>query len=583
MNIFQQYGIKEVADVTFYSINRVGDEEFYTPVLYLDTLKVSTIEKKNQSADSYGGYGNQKLSSWNYSKSITLKLEDALFSPASMSLLWGGQLEAKFSKYSSAIVKINMANKYGKLNYAPLAVPSPVLTQEEWEVIFQACNDLKKSFIYKWGYDEYLLQQNYLPIQFKLNTTSEDEYVEEVNTLLWKSYYERDFTNILQKNQRFIGSDTEPTIDTTWEHSIDQENIAIPDCVVKQILINMKKLKDFGEIKTAIYDIDVIDRMEKCIVKDKNGLIISTQEQKQNLLKYYLNDQTSSYCIYYDPITMLPLLSVNEDGEIIGWDKEDTENLSINLDFDYTFIADALNNGEWIVTLADFNEYQRAAGMNTKLTFIKSISNHIHSELLWGYDNNGLIRVIKKNSQLGQLDFRKNVSIIHKSTDNKENITNEFEPGQTFKQKEGQFKLRIGTVYLKWSRTIKNLNNNDKIGSTFIINPDTFPNQYRIVGETYIRDRRGMDKRYQFILPRAQITADTNITLQAEGDPTVFSMNVDIFTPPNDITMELREYEVTEDEIKGGTRVIPQKIKAVSTQTSQILDKVETIENNEIY
>ena len=45
MNLFQKYGIKEVADVVFYSINEIGDEVFYTPVLYLDTLKVSTIEK----------------------------------------------------------------------------------------------------------------------------------------------------------------------------------------------------------------------------------------------------------------------------------------------------------------------------------------------------------------------------------------------------------------------------------------------------------------------------------------------------------------------------------------------------------
>ena len=45
MNLFQKYGIKEVADVVFYSINAIGDEEFYTPVLFLDTLKVSTLEK----------------------------------------------------------------------------------------------------------------------------------------------------------------------------------------------------------------------------------------------------------------------------------------------------------------------------------------------------------------------------------------------------------------------------------------------------------------------------------------------------------------------------------------------------------
>ena len=65
MNLFQKYGIKEVADVVFYSINEIGDEVFYTPVLYLDTLKVSTIEKTAEKVDARGGYGNKKLITWN--------------------------------------------------------------------------------------------------------------------------------------------------------------------------------------------------------------------------------------------------------------------------------------------------------------------------------------------------------------------------------------------------------------------------------------------------------------------------------------------------------------------------------------
>lgn len=34
MNLFQRYGIKEVADVTFYSIINIGDEELLIPVLF---------------------------------------------------------------------------------------------------------------------------------------------------------------------------------------------------------------------------------------------------------------------------------------------------------------------------------------------------------------------------------------------------------------------------------------------------------------------------------------------------------------------------------------------------------------------
>ena len=45
-SIFEQYGIKEVADVTIYAIELDKyDNEIYIPVMYLDTLKVSTLEQ----------------------------------------------------------------------------------------------------------------------------------------------------------------------------------------------------------------------------------------------------------------------------------------------------------------------------------------------------------------------------------------------------------------------------------------------------------------------------------------------------------------------------------------------------------
>ena len=58
MNIFEQYGIKEVADVCLYAIELdENDEEIYVPVLYLDTLKVSTIEQTAEHASASGGLG----------------------------------------------------------------------------------------------------------------------------------------------------------------------------------------------------------------------------------------------------------------------------------------------------------------------------------------------------------------------------------------------------------------------------------------------------------------------------------------------------------------------------------------------
>lgn len=86
-NILDRYGIKEVADVTFYKIDSDGNPT--TPVLYLDTLKVSTIEQTAENTSARGGKGNPELIMWDYGKEITVTLEDALFSAKSMAIMYG--------------------------------------------------------------------------------------------------------------------------------------------------------------------------------------------------------------------------------------------------------------------------------------------------------------------------------------------------------------------------------------------------------------------------------------------------------------------------------------------------------------
>ena len=86
-NILEKYGIKEVADVTFYKIKSDGTAG--EPVLYLDTLKVSTIEQTAEQVDARGGKGNPRLVTWDYNKDITVTLEDALFSAKSMAVMFG--------------------------------------------------------------------------------------------------------------------------------------------------------------------------------------------------------------------------------------------------------------------------------------------------------------------------------------------------------------------------------------------------------------------------------------------------------------------------------------------------------------
>lgn len=85
-SVLDLYGIKEVADVTFYEVGTS------IPVLYLDSLKVTTIEETASQASAKGGKGNSDLIIWDFGKEITLNIEDALFSMKSMALMHGSPL-----------------------------------------------------------------------------------------------------------------------------------------------------------------------------------------------------------------------------------------------------------------------------------------------------------------------------------------------------------------------------------------------------------------------------------------------------------------------------------------------------------
>lgn len=452
MNLFQKYGIKEVADVVFYSILNVGDEIIYTPVLYLDTLKVSTIEKTGQKVNAEGGKGNKKLVSWKFGKEISLSLEDALFTPASMSMLMGGLLKSELSIYSSIVVKSNIANKYGKNHYSIKAYASPVISEDEWKIVFKAATEEQVVVDGKKGDDScwYIINNEAVADEDK------KAYIKENQTLLKRAYTYR-----------------------TWGN---EETAAMPENVIEKVLSYIDDLKKLGTIETKNYDLECIDRYERCTVRDKKGLSISTDEQKRNLLRYYADDKSSSYTIYYDIKTMLPLLHI-EDGKIKGWT--------------HTIDQEGVDSGDTVFT------------------------------------------------------------------------------------------LKPGTGYLKWTRTVKPIDGADDsvLGNTLVIDSETFSGDYKIVCETYIRNQKtGKDQRYQIVINRAQINDETNITLQADGDPTTFSMKIDVLAPQNGDLMELRQFNVTEDELHGGTRIVPQNSQHTYTNsfiTEQQINN-EDINNGEI-
>ena len=82
-----KFGLKEVADVIFF------DTVTGAPAILFDTLKVSSIENEAESAEARGGKGNPSLLTWNFGRTATLTMQDALLSMESLSALAGGEVE----------------------------------------------------------------------------------------------------------------------------------------------------------------------------------------------------------------------------------------------------------------------------------------------------------------------------------------------------------------------------------------------------------------------------------------------------------------------------------------------------------
>lgn len=127
-----------------------------------------------------------------------------------------------------------------------------------------------------------------------------------------------------------------------------------------------------------------------------------------------------------------------------------------------------------------------------------------------------------------------------------------------------------GEVIIKWTRSIAYAN--ESIGNTIEISADKFPGTYKVVGETLVRDKAtGKDQRFQFIIPEAKMSAsDTSITLEADGDPAVFSFSMDVLRPESGVMMKFVQFDVEEntEEDDGSTMV-------KNTENLNLLDNAE--------
>ncbi len=131
-----------------------------------------------------------------------------------------------------------------------------------------------------------------------------------------------------------------------------------------------------------------------------------------------------------------------------------------------------------------------------------------------------------------------------------------------------------GESYLKWTRSVAYGDNS--LGNTIEISADKFPGTYMIVGDTFSRNKEtGEDQRFQFCIPQAKMGTEQSITLAAEGDPTVFNLNMTVLRPDDGVMVKLTQYDVVENtEENDGSTMIK------GTENLNLLDNAEMFKVN---
>jgi hypothetical protein len=68
----------------------------------------------------------------------------------------------------------------------------------------------------------------------------------------------------------------------------------------------------------------------------------------------------------------------------------------------------------------------------------------------------------------------------------------------------------------------------DKADNVIEINARKYPGVYTVVGKTFARDLGGNDSLFTWFVPKAKVNSEVTLTMEAEGDPTVFDMNLKV-------------------------------------------------------
>lgn len=208
------------------------------------------------------------------------------------------------------------------------------------------------------------------------------------------------------------------------------------------------------------------------------------------------------------------------------------------------------------------------------------------SMMFGGYDENDTNNGVKETKVIDRMEkvFAKRNFIV--PAGNSEGTPSEadktaqavFYDPNTMQPYQDGTPIAEGEMFYKFTRSVAY--EGQSIGNTIEISAEKFPGTYKVVGDTYIRAKEGgADERFQIVIPQAKMTSEQTITLEADGDPSVFDMNLEVLRPEDGVMVRLIQYNVVdnEEENDGSTMV-------KDTENLNLLDGAELfkVNNDEI-
>lgn len=536
MNIFQEYGIREVADVCLYSIQLdENDNEIYVPVLYMDTLKVSTVEESTQSTSAQGGIGNPKLITWDYGKDITVNLQDALFTPASSSMNWAGKLEAKgLQLYLRYFFDRNTDQ-----NVPDTCMRTAILTAEK--------------------FSDFLIIPDRWPVYEGIQCKRKRDaagYVGGTSIFCWmiSGFITSDdckkrvsFENLIlfyreQTQKWYFFNGKGPTNDpvTWWKtpyyHPADEP----------------ESKPSFDKQYFAIYyqyGREVFEWIRENIAKPDNKY--GEYEPVANAT--FTGWGGEKYDIEGDnPDVFFLTQNLYIDGYRKGCakDKLYSELMGVELDaiiarryLPYRYFANVGVEYNTNIVPPQDAIYQIDTALEDVFILDRMERNIANRTFCIDTDENS------KHSQYRYMEKYSEtpLTVFIDPKTMQPFTTNAFE----FYRQNGQRitgNLRIirkGDKYLKWTR--ERAKENCSLGKQLIIDPIHYPGTYRLVGETMIRDRFGEDQHYQFEIPLCKLHSTNKLSLAATGEPTIFDMKLTALRRNDGVMMKLTAYDLIEN------------------------------------